>query len=267
MIKKTLIVVAGLALVTGLLFGRKVMPYASTAFEKVRTSVNEQVPVGFQIDAARKQLEKIEPEIKHMLWQIAKEKAEVKKLENQLAQSQAELGRKHDEILTLRDHLESGESVYVAVNGKAYTTERVREDLAHRFDVYRTMEKTIAKTEQILELRLQALATAEQKLDEVYSQRRELEVLVENLDARQRMVDVAKTASKIHIDNSQLSQTREFIDDIAARIDVEEQMMNLVPKYAGEIPMDDLIESDRDILDEVNSYFTQKHEDDTVASK
>ena len=58
-------------------------------------------------------------------------------------------------------------------------------------------------------------------------QQRELEVQIENLTARQRMVEVAKTASQIEIDDSQLARTRKMIDDISARIDTEEEMLSL----------------------------------------
>ena len=75
MLKKAAFYGLGLLLVGGLLFGSRIGPYAQTAFKKIRSSAEQSVSLTFQIDAARDQLKKIEPEIKNMVWQIAKEKA------------------------------------------------------------------------------------------------------------------------------------------------------------------------------------------------
>ena len=74
MLKKATFMGLGLLLVGGLLFGSRIGPYAQTAVKKIRNTAEQSVPLTFQIDAARDQLKKIEPEIKNMVWQIAKEK-------------------------------------------------------------------------------------------------------------------------------------------------------------------------------------------------
>ena len=73
MCKKVTLGVLALVVIGGLLFGSKVIPYAQTAYNKVKTSAQDSVPVSSQIDAAKAQLEKIGPEIKNMVHQIAKE--------------------------------------------------------------------------------------------------------------------------------------------------------------------------------------------------
>ena len=72
--KKLILGVVGVVMVAGLLFGGNLIPYAQTAYEKASSSVQQQVPISFQIDAAKKQLENIGPEIDDMNLQIAKEK-------------------------------------------------------------------------------------------------------------------------------------------------------------------------------------------------
>jgi len=258
MCKKATLGVLAVLLVGGFLFGNRIVPYAKTAIKKVQNSARESVPINFQIDAAKEQLTKIEPEIKDMVWQIAKEKAQVKRLANEIASQEADLKKRYEEMMALRQHLNSGEEYYVATNGKAYTNTRVKEDLAHRFSVYKTAEQTVEKSRQILELRQQALETAMVKLEQAQAIQRELQVQIENLNARQRMVDVAKTASNIHIDDSQLARTQKMIDDISARIDAEEEMLNLAPKYFGQIPVgDEGSLSDDDVIAEMDEYFAQ----------
>jgi chromosome segregation ATPase len=256
MLKKAAFYGLGLLLVGGLLFGSRIGPYAQTAFKKIRSSAEQSVPLTFQIDAARDQLKKIEPEIKNMVWQIAKEKAEIKRLEREVEAQTAGLGKKHEELLTLRNHLKSGETVYVATNGKAYTNARVEEDLRHRFSMFQTAEKTKEKSEQILDLRRKSLEQALAKLEQAQVNQRELEIELENLNARQRMVSVAKTASNINIDDSQLARTKSMIDEISAKIDAEEEMLNLAPKYLGEIPVSEGdVSAQGDIAAEIDAYY------------
>lgn len=267
MLKKATFWGLGLLLVGGLLFGSRIVPYAQTAFKKIRATAEQSVPLTFQIDAARDQLKKIEPEIKNMVWQIAKEKAEIKRLERELESQTAGLTKKQSELLTLRDHLKSGETVFVATNGKAYTNARVEEDLRHRFSVFQTAEKTKEKSEQVLDLRRKSLDQAMAKLEQAQAQQRELEINLENLNARQRMVDVAKTASSINIDDSQLARTKSMIDEISAKLDAEEEMLSLVPKYLGEIPVSqEDVAAQGDIGEEIDSYFAKTTEDQLVGN-
>ncbi len=258
MFKKATWGIIGALVIVGLLFGSKSIPYVQTAFNKVRSSAESSVPVTFQIDAAKAQLSKIDPEIKNMVWQIAKEKAQVKKLAAQLEQQSSDLEKQYDEMMTLRQHVSSGEQFYVGTNGKAYTSERVEEDLRHRFTMYQTAEKTKEKCQQILAARESSLESALAQLEEAKSQQRELEVQVENLMARNRMNEVASTAHQINIDNSQLSKTRQMIEDIDARLAAEEEMLNLVPKYSGQIPVNtESVDSEGDILNEMDTYFNK----------
>ncbi len=263
MCKKVTLGVLGLMLVGGLLFGGKVIPYVQTAFHKVKSSAQDSVPISFQIDAAKAQLSKIDPEIKQMVWQIAKEKAQVKKLAARLNKQEGQLSTQYKEMMTLREHVSSGEEFYVGTNGKAYTNERVEEDLRHRFAMYQTAEKTRDKSAQILKLRESSLDSAIAKLDEAKKQQRELEVQIENLAARHRMNEVVSTASQINIDNSQLSKTRQMLEDIDARLAAEEEMMNLIPKYTGQIPVgSEEYSTDTDIMEEMDAYFDKSDSKD-----
>lgn len=254
--KLTLVGLAALA-VGGLMFGNRLIPYAQTGWNKMRDSVQKTVPVSFQIDAAKQQLEKIDPEIKEMVRKIAREKSEIKRLNRDLEGQTASLEQKKTEILALRNHLNSGEEVYVATNGKSYSTPRVEEDLRHRFSVYQTAEQTRDKTQQIVELRQKSLEAAFEKLESAQALQRELEIQVENLNARQRMIEVANTASSVHIDDSQLARTSKLIEEISANLDAEEEMLELAPKYLGEIPVSPANEEHGDIANQIDTYFSK----------
>ena len=85
------------------------------------------------------------------------------------------------------------------------------------------------------------------------SAKRQLEVEVENLQARLGALRVAQTSSQLNLDDSQLARTRELLDQIATRIDVEEETMTVDMEYFGEIDLDE--PSDENLLDEITAYF------------
>ena len=267
MVKKTFVAGTGLLLLLAVLFGSRLIPYAQTAYSNVTEAVNDSVSVKFQIQAAEKQLAKIGPEIHEMVRKVAKEQAQITQLQRELKRQENGLEKSYDEMMTLREHLQSGDSVYVATNGKGYRNARVEEDLRNRFSVYQTAEQTVEKSNQIIEIRKQALDNAFVKLDEAKALQRELEVQLANLNARERMVDVAKTASNISIDDSQIARTQDMINDISARLDAEEIMINMVPEYMGSIPVSKSDVADGDILEDMDRYFTGKADKPELVTK
>lgn len=266
MCKKISLGVLGLALIAGLLFGGKLIPYAQTAYSKMRDAANDRVPVEFQIDAAKTQLNKIGPEIQGMVHQIAKEKVQINRLEDQIVRQETALESSYSEMMTLRDHLKSDNDYYVATDNREYSRERVEEDLRHRLKMYKTGQETLLKQKEILSHRLQALETAQDGLSEAKKQQRELETQIEQLIARNRMNEVAATASKLDFDDSQLSRTREMIDSIDAKISAKEEVLSMSKKHFGQIPVgESTVDHDVDILKELDALRSTKSSDkDTV---
>jgi len=270
--KKMVAGTLGAVLVGGLLFGSNVVPYAQTAYQRLTDSAQDAVPISFQIDAAKQQLAKIGPEVNNMYHQIAKEKVQVKRLEQQLVKQKTELEKSRSEILALRQHLDSGKEFFVATNSKAYTSDRVKEDLQHRFTLHQTAEQRLKTAEKTLALRESALNAGFESLEKAQAQQRELQVKIETLNARNRMNDLVKTTAHYDFDDSQLSRTRTMVDDISARIEAEEEMLNLAPVVFGQIPVNG--EADgavSNLLEELDAYFnssqaTQEPEAEEVKS-
>ena len=105
----------------------------------------------------------------------------------------------------------------------------------------------------MLSARQASLKAAHERMDAMLSAKRQLEVEVENLQARLGALRVAQTSSQLNLDDSQLSRTRELLDEIATRIDVEEETMSVDVEYFGEIDLDE--PSEEDLLDEITNYF------------
>ena len=252
MLRKGLVAGGALALLLGLFLGRDVFSYVKTSFGWVKTSVKDSVPVQFELERARKMIQDLDPEISQHKRQIAREELDLQKLTAQVADEQAKVTKNWAEIQTLKSDLSRGDSNYVYA-GHTYTVKQVETDLTNRFDRYQTKDATVQKLRKILDARERGLTAAQEKLKAMIAAKRQLEVEVENLEARLKMVEVAKAANEFVIDDSQLSRTRQLLTDIESRIEVDAQMVNAEELVQDEIPLETPAENVK-ILDRIAEY-------------
>lgn len=255
MIKKTLVTVAGLALLSVLFFGRDAASYVFTSVGWVKDSVKSQVPVEFEIERARRMVKNLVPDIRKNMHVIAKEEVEIARLTKEIAKTEKTMGREKAEIMKLKDDLDQEQPVYYYA-GHRYTPAAVQVDLANRFERYKTHDATLASLREIQSARRRSLDAARQKLENMLAERRRLEVDVENLEAQFKMVQVAQTMSEHNIDDSQLGRVKDLISDIRTRLTVAERLAN-TPIIDGEIPVSaSECDGSKDILNEVTEYFS-----------
>jgi chromosome segregation ATPase len=252
MLKKSLFVVVGLGVLGVLFFGRDAVSYVCTSASRVQDSVRSNIPVEFEIDRARTMVKDLVPDIRRNMHVIAKEEVEIENLEKQIAVTEEKLGKQQAEVLRLQQDVASEKGSYV-YNGRHYTTKQVKVDLANRFERYKTNDATLASLREIHSARKRSLEAARQKLENMLAAKRQLEVDVENLEARLKMVEVAQTTSEYNFDDSQLARVKDLMTDIRTRLSVAEKLVSSDHQFDGEIQLDDAA-SDH-IVDEVAEYF------------
>lgn len=258
MIRKAIFAAGGLMLLGTLVFGRDVFSYARTAGKSVRQAVKREVPLEFEVERAREMVEKIVPDIRHCMHVIAEQQVDVEHITADLNRRESALAEQERVILSLRADLESGDEFYVYA-GKKYTPEEVRRDLAARFERFKIARETIDRDRKILAARQQALEANQQKLDRMLAAKQDLEVQVEQLEARLKTVQAAETVSTIEIDDSQLTRAKSLIRELNKQLDVKEKLLDAEGKFTGMIPVDggDII-SPRELGREIDSYFGKK---------
>jgi len=255
MVRKTLLVGAVGLLLAGLLLGRGVSSYVTTAVDRVQDQVKSNVPVKFEIERARRMIKELEPEIERNMHLIAREEVEVAKLERELEQNEKQLTKSRDEILRLKGDLETGRSQFVYA-GRDYSAFEVKTDLSNRFQHHKTSEATVDQLRKIMRARENGLNAAREKLEAMLASRRQLAVEIENLEARLKMVEVAQTTSQFNFDDSQLARTRDLIRDISTRLEVTEKMMNQQVQLSDRIPLDAEDADAENVLDAVTRHFS-----------
>jgi phage shock protein A len=252
MIKKTLLVVTGLGVTTLVLFGRDAASYVSTSYHRLTDSVQETVPVDFQIDRARQMVRDLEPEIRRSMHVIAKEEVALEQLEQQIGTNQEKTDKDKRDILRLQADLGQGKNLYRYAS-RTYSSDEVKADLARRFNRFKVSDDTLASMKQMRDAREKNLDAAQQKLAAMINARRKLEVDLANLEAKRKLVEVAQASSEYVFDDSQLARCKELITDIRTRLDVAAKLANADVNIEVEIPLDDATPSD--ITDQVADYF------------
>ena len=191
---------------------------------------------------------------------------EIENLTEEINESDDALARSHVHIMKLRNHLDSGESMYVSTRGQSYTNNQVKTNLERAFRNYKMQEERLQALKTTLEAREQGLVAAQQNLEATHAKRVELTNTVDSLEAQLKMLEVARTASSYNkFDNSELSRIEDMVDEIQSRIDTEVMMNRISPEMSGEIPVEDYEGDSADIIDQVDAYFGGSPQD--VVSK
>jgi Skp family chaperone for outer membrane proteins len=144
----------------------------------------------------------------------------------------------------------------------SYTSDEVKQDLSRRFSRFKVADDTLASMKQMRDARQKNLDAAQQKLAAMVNARRKLEVDVQNLEAKKKLVEVAQASSEYIFDDSQLARAKELITDIRTRLDVAAKLANADVDVPVEIPLDDATPTD--ITDQVTEYFKLSTKDDVA---
>ena len=252
MLKRILFSSTGLVVLGALVFGHSAASYVKTCWSRVSDSVTQSVPVDFEIDRARKMVKDLAPDIQRNMHVIAKEEVEVDRLEHQIADSQQKLEKDRADLLRLKEDAASGRATFT-YGERNYTLTQVKLDLANRFERFKTADATVTSLREIDEARKKSLEAARLKLEGMLAAKRQLEVDVENLEARRKMVEVAQSTSNYQFDDSQLGRVKELVSDLRTRLQVAEKMVNAESNFHDEIPLDQA--SPEGIVDQVSDYF------------
>lgn len=252
--KKFVIGAAVLATLGTFVFGRDVVSYMKTAGNSVRQAVKAEVPVDFEVERARKMVEDLVPDIRRCMHVIAEQQVDVETLQGEIQETELAMKQQKEAMFTLRSDLESSETQFVYAN-RTYSKDEIRTDLAQRFDRFKVATDTLKRNQQILRAREKALDANREKLENMLSAKMDMEVQIEQLEARLKSVQAAETVSNLEIDSSQLTRAKSLIKDLNKQLDVKEKLLDAEGKFTGLIPVDTKVEEKRDVVKQMDEYF------------
>ncbi len=252
MIKKLLVGGVLLLVTGGVLFGTDAYSYLSTSANKVRNEVKSSVPLDFEIERARQMVSDLVPDIQKNMHIIAQEEVEIDDLKDQIARTEKNLAAERERMMTLRNDLGNSEG-RLHYAGRTASPREIKTELARRFDRFQTAEATLKAKKQMLEAREKSLIAARDKLEGMFGAKRDLEVQVQNLEARLKMLQAAQTTSQFNFDDSQLSRCKKTVQELRKRLDVAERILDQDGKLIDSLSED--AEAVEDIADQIDRYF------------
>ena len=259
MIKKAVLATSGVFLLTSLSVGMPLWSYARCGWDWMRVSTTEMLPLEWEIQRARQMITDLKPEIEENAKKVAREKVEVTRLKQQFDEASMGLEKSREQIERLTADLKAGGDKFT-YGGTTYTAAQVESDLSSRFKRFKTKNATASKLEQVLQARQVSLKATQDRMTTMLDARRQLEVEVENLEARLGALRVAQTATGISLDDSQLAKTRGLLDEIAVRIDVQEESVAVDTEYFDQIDLNEDVDSN--LVDEIAEFLNRGSEQD-----
>ncbi|MBT4868430.1 MAG: hypothetical protein HON53_25250 [Planctomycetaceae bacterium] len=254
MLKKTLIGTAIAATLAVFVFGKDVFSYATTSASSVREAVKSEVPLEFEIERARNLVGNLMPDIRHCMHVTAEQQVDIEHLTADINRKETEIGLQKGQILALRSDLAGGDETFVYASRK-YTSDEVKRDLATRFERFKSAQENLARDKQILVAREKALRANQKKLDDMFVAKQDLEVKLEQLDAKLKTIQAAETVSELEIDDSQLSQAKQLIKALNREMDVRQTKLDNEGKFTGLIPVDAADVVPTNIGEQIDDYF------------
>lgn len=257
MIRKLVLGAAAVAAIGTLVAGKDVFSYARTGICSVRHRLKSEVPIEFEIERARHDVERLLPEVRRSLHLIAEEQVEVAQLQKSIETREVALKSQQESIMSLSSDLKN-EDVRFVYAGHKYSRREVEKDLAERFNRFKIAEDTIKREQQVLVAKEKALAANRETLEGMLSQKKNLEVELERLEARMRTIDARKQISGLAVDDSHLTRVKTLISTIEKRLDVEDAVLASEGDFNGLIPVEKHQEEETsDITSRVDHYFGQ----------
>lgn len=256
MIRKVAKGAVAMAALGGLVFGTDLFSYARTGISSARERIRSEVPIEFEIERARKEVDRLLPEVRKSVHLVAEEQVRVAQLKESVARREQSLAKQEEAILSLTADLKTGDSKFVYA-GRRYNQREVEKDLAERFNRFKIAEDTVKREQQLLTAKEAALQANRETLEQMLSQKKDLEVQLEQLQARLQTVNARKQVHGLEIDDSHLNRVKALISRIENRLDVEDAVLAAEGDLNGLIPVEQReAESPEDVTNEVEAYFS-----------
>jgi DNA repair exonuclease SbcCD ATPase subunit len=255
--------VLGALVLGGLIFGKNMFSYTSTAVNQVRDAAEDSLSPKFQLDTAKNMLDSdLEPEISRMKTVVASARVDVRELTAKLDKRASQVADSRNVIMERTKKLDSAVTTFTFGN-VSYTDEELRADVANRFEQFKLVEQTLKSEQQVLAAKKNALAKNEEKVEELLTARQELKLHIELLEARLNAVQASETIAESGYDESKLKRVKDLISRVEHKVKVREEAAVIEGQTSDLIPIES--ESSDNIEDAVNAYFGNSNDGGDVA--
>jgi hypothetical protein len=262
-LKKAIFGVGAAVVLGGLIFGGDLFSYVRTAGTAARETVEDQIPIEFQIKRLRDMLNnELEPEISKMKKAVAKSQVEVERMTAKLEQRAGEMATKRVELAERVGEIKSGKTTF-SIKGVTYTKAEIEEDLNTRVSHAEEFQKILVSEQKVLDAKKKAMDANEDKVARLLSARETVALQIEQLEARLSAVQAAETVVGSDFDESKLKRIESLLDELNVKVDVREHELAIEGKETALIPVE-TEESSQSVLDRASALLGESASDQPV---
>ncbi|MFT7620646.1 MAG: chromosome segregation ATPase [Planctomycetota bacterium] len=262
MCKKLAMTVVAASIAAFILFGTSAFSHLSHGVGWVRGQVEENVPVQYKLEKARKAIKTAEPKIRQYNRDIAEKQVEIRYLERELSQLSHEATTAR---MTLKDQWETMKVQKASYTflGSRVSHSQMRQDAALRLRRVKAADQMVASKSERLNALQSGLKHIHEALGNLGNKREELITLCDVLEAKMRETEAKKAATlDIEVDHSDLAKAAEILASVEKQLDVEMQVMRNNRPLLGESQM--AAETPIDLNAQISSYLDGESESVTV---
>ncbi|MFG0289285.1 MAG: signal peptide-containing protein [Rhodopirellula sp. JB044] len=253
------------ALIVGgfVLLGANFTSYLRTSARAVQESVQESVPLEFELRRARDLIDEILPELQSQVRVIAEEEVAIQDLKHDLDASADRLSIERSHLAALRDQLRVQQVSY-RIGDRDVPRDQLAGQLRSRLERFKQSELSIDMKTRLLEKREEVLGAALFKLEKMRNRKVQLEQKVEMLIAQERLQKASRFDSdfdsKSAAGGNEMCEADELLDQIETRLAVAQRVLEHEQDVVA-IPLDDSAMTEDDILSAYDSHFDDQRRD------
>ncbi|MFG0256005.1 MAG: signal peptide-containing protein [Rhodopirellula sp. JB053] len=253
------------ALIVGgfVLLGANFTSYLRTSARAVQESVQESVPLEFELRRARDLIDEILPELQSQVRVIAEEEVAIQDLKPALDASADRLSIERSHLAALRDQLRVQQVSY-RIGDRDVPRDQLAGQLRSRLERFKQSELSIDMKTRLLEKCEEVLGAALFKLEKMRNRKVQLEQKVEMLIAQDRLQKASRFdsdfESKIAAGGNEMREADELLNQIETRLAVAQRVLEHEQDVVA-IPLDDSAMTEDDILSAYDSHFDDQRSD------
>lgn len=221
------------ALVALLVIGKttNLLSYTGTLWSQAKTEAKRQIPTKFELDRIRHEIRNLDSDVDQMIRPIAEYKVAVERLRTDVTQAEARLDEQKKVLLTMTEDLKGNHKV-LFYNGKSYSPETVKTKLSRDFESFKRAEAHLTAQRKLLEAKESSLAATQEQLVKVLAKKREYEVRLAELEAREETLQIARIGNvDIKLDSHRATQIEQALRDVEDRQNTEEAERTLKANF------------------------------------
>jgi len=194
--------------------------YATTAWTQARHEAKKSVPTKFEIERIRNEIASLDNDVNQMIYPVAEYKVAIDRLRKEIDKSETNVDEQRKVLLAVTEDLKKGEKK-LSYAGHCYSAEEVKTQLAREFESFKRVEANLNSQRKLLESKVAALRSSREQLQTVLSKKKDYEVRLAQLEAKNEALAVSSVGAEVRFDPSRAAGIEQAMGDLEDRIDAE----------------------------------------------